>query len=151
RQAFDLRRPLAWLGSEAPKFSTKLPAPPKHEWLEAVRYWNAGGRAPVWFVVDPKRNEMEILVHGNPDQYRWAVRSMDLLGGVRPNEMDWYRVERPEWYVGSGWSLTPEAAGVAMEDHLGPGIAPIEGWIRRRSGGVTLLVGGRNLGNAPSP
>ena len=32
-----------------------------------------------------------------------------LMSGVRPNEMDWYRVERPDWYVGEGWALTPES------------------------------------------
>ena len=50
-------------------------------------------------------------------------------GGVRPNEMDWHIFESPGWYLGEGWSLTPETAGVAQEDRRGPGIAPIEAWI----------------------
>ena len=54
--------------------------------------------------------------------------------------------DSPGWYLGEGWALTPEPAGVAEEDHRGPGLAPIEGWIRRRREAVTLMIGGRNLG-----
>ena len=69
-----------------------------------------------------------------------------LLSGVRPNEMDWYRVDRPEWYVGEGWALTPEAAGVADADRRGPSLAPIDGWVQRlKTSGGTLMIGGRNF------
>jgi hypothetical protein len=115
-----------------------------------VKYWNSGGRAPVWFVVDPKRAQMALVDHGDPIRYRWPLPYPVLLGGVRPNEMDWYRVDRPEWYVGEGWALTPEAAGTATEDRRGPGFAPIEAWIRRRTEPVTMMIGGRNLGSSPS-
>ena len=106
-----------------------LPAPPQHEWLEAVKYWNGGGRAPLWFVVDPARASIDLVQHGDPVRYRWPLPYPVLLSGVRPNEMDWYRVDRPEWYVGEGWSLTPEAAGVATADRRDLSIGPIEGWI----------------------
>ena len=57
RESFDLRRPIKWMGGAMPAAARTLPAPPQHEWLEAVKYWNGGGRAPVWFVVDPLRTE----------------------------------------------------------------------------------------------
>ncbi len=47
RQSLDLRRPLAWLNDDAPVFERQLPAPPQHEWLEAVEYlerrWTRAG------------------------------------------------------------------------------------------------------------
>ena len=57
REWFDLRGPRKWLGDASPRVAGMLAAPPQHEWLEAVKYWNGGGRAPVWFVVDPARAE----------------------------------------------------------------------------------------------
>jgi hypothetical protein len=93
---------------------------------------------------------MDLFDHGQPFRYRWALPYPVLMGGVRPNEMDWYRLSGPEWYVGEGWALTPEAAGVAHEDHRGPGIAPIRGWVRRHPEPITMLVGGRNLGSTSS-
>jgi hypothetical protein len=148
RQALDLRRPIAWVGSTALPLSTVLPSPPKHEWLEAVDYLNRGAGGPLWFVVDPRRAQMALIDHGEPKRYRWSLPYPVLLGGVRPGEMDWYRVEQPEWYVAEGWSLTPEAAGIAREDGRGPGIAPIEGWIRRRREPIAIMIGGRNLDSA---
>jgi len=107
RQSFDFRRPVKWVGGAIPPMTTVLPSPPQHEWLEAVQYWNRGGRAPVWFVVDPLRASIDLVQHGEPDRFRWPLPYPLLLGGVRPNEMDWYRVDRPEWYVGEGGALTP--------------------------------------------
>ena len=131
REWFDLRGPRKWLGDSSPRVAGMLAAPPQHEWLEAVKYWNGGGRAPLWFVVDPARAGIDLVQHGDPVRYRWPVPYPVLLSGVRPNEMDWYRVDQPEWYVGEGWSLTPETAGVADADRRGPSLAPIEGWIHR--------------------
>ena len=64
REALDLRRPILWVGAGMPDLAAKLPAPPKQEWLEAVKYWSGGGRAPVWFVVDPKRAQIDAVDHG---------------------------------------------------------------------------------------
>lgn len=150
REDLDLRRPIEWLGPVMPAFSTRLPAPPKREWLEMVKYWNGGGRDPIWFVADPKRTDLALIEHAvgpgrQQGTYRWPLMHPALLGGVRPNEMDWHVFNVPGWYLGEGWALTPETAGVADEDRRGPGLAPIEGWIRRRSEAVTLMIGGRNL------
>jgi len=60
---------------------------------------NGGGRAPVWFVVDPKRASIDLVQHGEPGALPLAPAVSGAARGVRPNEMDWYRVDRPEWYV----------------------------------------------------
>jgi len=145
RQDFDFRRPIAWAGDRLPAILGKLPAPPQHEWLEAVKYWNAGGRAPVWFVVDPMRTSIDLVQHGEPLRYRWPLPYPVLVGGARPNEMDWYRVDRPEWYVGEGWALTPEAAGVSERDGTGLAHAPIKAWASGSALGGVLMIGGRNF------
>ena len=152
RNAFDFRRPIVWADGALPRFERTVPAPPQHEWLEAMRYWNSGGRAPVWFVVDPKRSSIDLVQHVEPARYRWPLPYPVLAGGSRPDEMDWYRVEQPEWYVGEGWALTPEAAGVANADKRGLAYGPIHAGVRRAAdvGGV-LMIGGRSFDPAAQP
>ncbi len=145
KNAFDFRRPIVWAGSAMPAIAHQLPSPPQHEWLEPVKYWTSGGRGPMWFVVDPKRTTIDLVQHGDPARYRWPLAHPALVSGARPDEMDWYRVDRPEWYVGEGWSLTPEAAGVAEADKRGLAHGPIDGWIGPSAAGGELMVGGRNL------
>jgi hypothetical protein len=145
RQALDFRRPIAWVGEAMPTVARTLPAPPQHEWLEAVKYWNGGGRAPVWFVVDPMRTSIDLVQHGDPVRYRWPLPYPVLVGGARPNQMDWYRVDRPDWYVGQGWALTPEAAGVSERERTGLPHGPIEAWASRSTAGGVMMIGGRNL------
>ena len=149
REEFDLRRPIRWLGASMPAIDRKLPAPPQHEWLELVKYWNGGGRAPVWLVVDPMRNAVDLIGRGadaaDPARYRWPIPYPVLLSGVRPNEMDWYQIERPDWYVGEGWALTPEAAGVAEVDRRGLSSGLIDAWIAPDALAGTLVIGGRNF------
>jgi hypothetical protein len=151
RNAFDFRRPIVWAGEGLPRFDRTLPAPPQHEWLEAVKYWDGGGRAPVWFVVDPMRASIDLVQHGLPIRYRWPLPYPELVSGARPNEMDWYRVDSPEWYVGEGWALTPEAAGVAEADRRGLAYGPIDARVARAAFGGTLLVGGRSFDPALRP
>jgi hypothetical protein len=59
--------------------------------------------------------------------------------------MGWYRVDRPEWCVGEGWALTPEAAGVSERDGTGLAHAPIKAWASRSTRGGVLMIGGRNF------
>jgi hypothetical protein len=151
RQDFDLRRPVKWMGPEAPAFSDRLQAPPRLEWLELVSYWNNGGRGTVWFVSDPLRSDLALVHHGVPRAtYRWPLRFHELIGGVRPDEMDWYAIDPPAWYLGEGWSLTPEAAGVAVATGKGPASGGSRGWIRRSAGPLTLMIGGRLLPGGPA-
>ncbi|MEO8259315.1 MAG: hypothetical protein ABI868_18355 [Acidobacteriota bacterium] len=147
RENLDLRRTLQWVGADQPAFARRLPAPPKHEWLELVKYWNGGGTDPVWFVADPMRTDLALIDRSasRVRPYVWPLRYPVLIGGVRPGDMQWHVFDSPGWYLGEGWALTPETAGVAAEDHHGPGLMPIEGWIRRRPDPLTLMIGGRNL------
>ena len=121
-----------------PALSRRLPAPPKHEWLEVVKYWNGGGTDPVWFVADPMRTDLALIDRAASRErtYAWPLQYPVLIGGVRPGDMQWHIFDSPGWYLGEGWALTPETAGVAAEDRHGPGIMPIEGWIRRQAGGA---------------
>ena len=150
REDFDLRRPFAWAG--APPVGERLPAPPKHEWLELVKYWNAGGRAPVWFVADPLRSDLALIgLRQDPQAFRYTLDYPVLLDGTRPYDMDWHEIAAPDWYAGEGWALTPETAGIAKEDRRGPGYGGIEAHVRRWPGAATLFVGGRNLAEGGPP
>jgi hypothetical protein len=155
RDEFDLRRPIRWVGDAMPLIDRKLPAPPQHEWLELVKYWNNGGRAPVWLVVDPMRHAVDLIGRGtggeNATGYRWHMPYPAMLSGVRPNEMDWYQIARPDWYAGEGWELTPEAAGVSQADGRGLSRGAIDAWIARETLSGTLVVGGRNFDPAAQP
>lgn len=151
RQDLDMRRALTWNKDRVPPLRGRLAAPPKKEWLELVKYWNDGGRAPVWFLADPPRSDLRLIdPHAlqKVQEYRWPFDASTLLGGVRPNVMDFYRIEAPGWYVGEGWALTPESAGVAADEGKGPGRAPIRAWVRRRSEAATLMFGGRKMTGA---
>ena len=145
RDQLDLRRPIDWEG--LPAAERRLPAPPKQEWLEVVKYWNDGGRQPVWFVADPPRSDLALFRRQRPPvRYRWAFDMPLVMGGVRPNVMDWHIIEPPDWYLGEGWAVTPETAGLARETGRGPARGGIQGWMRRWPGATTLMIGGRNLG-----
>jgi hypothetical protein len=151
-QDFSMRRPIQWVGDEMPKLSGHLPATPKHEWLEVVKYWNSGGRGPVWFVADPLRSDLALIRSSRrPVLYRWPFEFKAMVGGARPDELDWHEFDAPDWYLGEGWSITPETAGVAAEDRRGPGYGAISGWIRRSPGPLTLMIGGRNLAAGGPP
>jgi hypothetical protein len=152
REQFDLRRPTLWAGDPLGSHAIRLPSPPQHEWLELVNYWNGGGRSPAWFLADPSRTDVDMLQHGEPSRYRWPVPYPALLGGVRPNEIDWYRVDKPEWYLGTGWAVTPEIAGVSELGRTGPLHRAIDGWIQARDlDGGAVLIGGRNFEAALRP
>ncbi|HEX7138699.1 MAG TPA: hypothetical protein VF219_12655 [Vicinamibacterales bacterium] len=152
RLSFDLRRPFAWEKDQAPPLERQLPSPPQHEWLEAVRYWNGGGRAPLWFVVDPHRAAIDLVQHDRPSRYRFTMPYPVLMSGTRPGDADWYRVDRPDWYVGEGWALTPESAGVAEQDHHGLQYGPVGAWVHRSAiSGGGFLMGGRNFEPTEGP
>jgi hypothetical protein len=139
------RRPFEWAAPE-PAFVSRLPTPARAEWLELVKYWNGGGRAPVWFVADPRRSDLSLIHHHRPrGSYRWPLRFHALIGGVRPDGVDWYELRQPSWYLGEGWALTPETAGLAAATGRGPGQGGSHGWVRRTADAVTLMVGGRHL------
>jgi hypothetical protein len=68
------------------------------------------------------------------------------MSGTRPGDVDWYRVDKPEWFAGEGWALTPDAAGLAHAERGGLAYGGIHGWIDRTLlDGGALIVGGRNF------
>jgi len=152
REQLDLRRPLRWTNGVVAHLEP-LASPPQHEWLEAVNYWTGEHQwRPVWFVADPLRADIDLIQHGEPESYRWNIPYPVLIGGARPGEMDWYRLSKPEWFVGNGWALTPESAGVATIDRQGLEHGAIRAWVRPGGVGIlgpTMVIGGRNLSSPP--
>ena len=108
-QDFSMRRPIQWFGAEMPKLAANLPAPPKHEWLEAREVLEQ--RWPRSVVVcrrpSAKRPRAHSAVHDRPALYQWPFSFKMMVGGARPNELDWHVFEEPDWYLGEGWALTP--------------------------------------------
>jgi hypothetical protein len=50
-----------------------------------------------------------------------------------------------------GWAISPEVAGITERDGGGPHIRPSVAWIRPRTTGAELLIGGRHLGTSSEP
>ena len=124
------------------------------EWLALVDYWTGGGTEPVWFLADARRSDLALIdpqSRRDVVRYRWSVANRPELSGARPTGVDWYRFDRPGWFAGQGWSLTAETGGLARATATGPDHRPIEAWVRRRSGPMHLVVGGRHLGDPGDP
>ena len=113
RESLDFRRPMSVDRRRAcrpPR--ARCPSPPQHEWLEAVKCWNGGGSAP------SGSSSIRCAPASTSCSTAIAVAvplAAAVSGAARrrapEQEMDWYRVERPEWYrrrrlgadAGSGW------------------------------------------------
>jgi hypothetical protein len=143
RIALDLRAPLKYVGGYPVPYMSGPAPPPQHEALRVVEHLD--GRHLVWFLADPNRTDIDLIQHGEPQPYRWSLPYPVLIDGIRPNEMDWYTLDAPEWWVGSGWALTPETAGVSDEDRRGLAFGTIDGRLAASVGGGVLVIGGRNL------
>ena len=65
--SFDLRRPIQWVGDAMPRVRR---APAAHRrstsGSRSVKYWNGGGREPVWFVADPLRSDLALVRYDEP-------------------------------------------------------------------------------------
>ncbi len=169
----ESRRAREWQGSAFPW--SILPAPSQREWLELVRYWREGGHAPIWFIADPRRTDLALIDAASRRfvrHYAWTVERVAsdplsqqlafsfpklfqapaLVGGARPDEMDWYLMTPPQWFLAEGWALTPETGGLATQNNKGPGQPDgAVGYVRRRPDAMRLMIGGRNLGAATDP
>jgi len=146
-----LQRPLE---AEVRPMGVTLPSPPRREWLEAARYWQSGAPGPLWFLADPRRTDLALIdprARQSRETFAWDVPSMSMLGGMRPADVELYRLTEPGWFATEGWSLTPETAGMARLMGRGPHLGPISMFARRRAEAVTVVVGGRNLGAAGAP
>ena len=151
RIASDLHRHQAW--EPIPPMRT-LPATVDYEWLELVKLWQEGYEGPVWFLADPKRTDLRLI---DPQrrrllrQYGWPERDLPFIGGIRPNRIDWYFIQRPGWFLGPGWALTPEIGGLTARDQQATGVSTAVAWVRRRDLASTMLIGGRHLGEGSDP
>lgn len=147
---YALRRPLQ---IAAPAGITIVEPRRTYEWLGLVDYWRSGGSRPVWFFADPRRTDLALIdPHSRrPVAYRWTLASRLELNGTRPMGVDWYTFDRPGWFVGEGWSLTPETGGVVRATGTGPDRRPIEAYVLRRPGPMHAVVGVRHLGSAGDP
>jgi hypothetical protein len=98
------------------------PFPGDREWLAAISAWNAGSTRPVWFLTDLTRNDMMLIDRRARDlggRYELPERLRALVGGYRLDGLSWWRIAPPAWMLGTGWSLTPEIAGVTAIDRNG--------------------------------
>jgi Dolichyl-phosphate-mannose-protein mannosyltransferase len=146
------RRAAEWSAPILPARTVK--APHGYEWLALVGLWKADPAARVWFVADPDRSDLALFDPRARDlarAYRWGFVEPPFVGGARPDNADWYRMQPPSWMLDRGWSITAEIGGVTAQDKLGPQAAPAIAWLRRQPLETTVLVGGRHLGAGVSP
>jgi len=146
---YALRRPLQTV--DDPRLAIVAPRR-EYEWLGMADYWRSGGAGDIWFLADPRRKDLDSIdrdarravVH-----YPWPLADRAELGGTRPQSVDWYRLRPPNWFVTEGWALTPETGGLARARGHGIHRQPIHAFVRRRSGPIRIMVGGRYLDSGP--
>ena len=155
RPFLETARVRAWVGPDGFPWRL-LPAPVGHEWLELVKYWQGGGTARTWLLADTRRTDLALIDSASQHEnghYDWSMPfAAGALGGTRPGALDWVVVDGPPaWFLGQGWALSPEIAGVSAADRVGPAAGGAVGWVRRQPVAQRLVVGGRNLGAATDP
>lgn len=121
-----------------------LPAPVMRESTELAAYWRGGGRAPVWYLADPARGDLELV---DPQSrrvdahYAWKFRREAFISGVRPDILDLVSMDSPPgWFAETGWHLTPETLNISEQQGRSEGIA----YIRNRSDQALLVLGGES-------
>lgn len=141
------RRAAEWAAPILPARVAK--APHGREWLTLVDLWKGEPSARVWFLADPRRTDLALFDPRTRElarAYRWGFVKPPFVGGARPDEVDWYQMQPPNWMLDRGWSVTAEVGGVTARDRLGPQVAPVVAWVRRQPSDTQVLVGGRVLG-----
>ena len=127
-----------------------LRAPPMREWLELAAYWKEGNTAPVWFLADPPRTDLELIDPASREivaHYAWGFPRGRFIGGSRPDAVDLIRIASPPgWYAEEGWHLTPETLN--MSERLGRdrGVA----YITSRPAAALMVIGGENVASGPN-
>src|SRR6185295_1409077 len=125
------RRPAEWATPILPARVAK--APHGHEWLSLVELWRTEASARVWFLADPKRTDLALFDPRARDlarAYRWEFIEPPFVGGARPDNVDWYHMQPPNWMLDKGWSVTAETGGVTALDKAGPPFAPAIAWLK---------------------
>ena len=120
------------------------------EWMGVLDYFRRGESGTVWFLADPRRTDLDLFDRRSLSKdkgYAWDAAERPEFGGARPSGAEWYRMTPPDWMVGEGWSLTPEAGGRVRAEGSGLDHRPIEALVRRQPGPVLILVGGYYLGD----
>lgn len=152
RISTESRSALNW-AADTP-WSMRLPSPRSAEWGQARDVLREEPDTTVWFLAEPARageflfRDLALVdprARALVGRYSLGDESSGLLDGARPSDMDLYEIKRPGWIAGEGWALTPETAGIAARDRVGPSYRPIEALVRRRAQETVLLIGGRHL------
>jgi hypothetical protein len=149
---WGIRRAIEWYQPVWP--GVVPPHPGDREWLDVVGHWTSGRREPIWFLGELTRTDLAAF---DPRTTRLVGRYVlpasvrDLVGGARLDSMTWWRLNRPFWMVGRGWSLTPEIAGMTAADGTAPHLQPAKAFLLRQPGPVRLMIGGRYLSPAGEP
>jgi hypothetical protein len=122
-----------------------LPSPVMRESAELAAYWRGGGRAPVWYLADPARGDLELVdplsrrVHAH---YGWMFPREAFISGVRPDVLDLVSIDSPPgWFAETGWHLTPETLNLSEQQGRSEGVAHI----RNRPDAALLVLGGENF------
>lgn len=131
--------------------ATILPSPVMRESTALAAYWNGGGRAPVWYLADPARGDLELIdplsrrVHAH---YTWSFPREKFISGVRPDILDLVSIDSPPaWFAETGWHLTPETLNISEQQGRAEGIAHI----RNRPDEMLLVIGGESTQVADGP
>jgi hypothetical protein len=144
------RRAAEWVAPILPARVAR--APHGREWLALVALWKAEPGARVWFAADPGRTDLALFDERTRElarAYRWGFVTPPFVGGVRPDDIDWYDMQPPAWMLDRGWAITAEVGGITARDRVGPEVAPAVAWLARHPHDATIVLGGRNLGTRP--
>ena len=120
-----------------------------HEIDALIGRWRGDPGTPMMFIADPRRSDLARIdprARALEQAYEWGFDVWPLLGGVRPGEVELFRLAPPGWMLEQGWAVTPEVGGQSERAGAGPHRRPAVAWIRSRDRAATLLIGGRNLG-----
>jgi hypothetical protein len=121
-----------------------LPSPVMRESTELAAYWRGGGRAPVWYLSDPARGDLDLvdpLSRRVEAHYGWMFPRAAFISGVRPDILDLVSIDSPPaWFAETGWHLTPETLNISELEGRAEGIAHI----RNRPDAALLVLGGEN-------
>ena len=111
-------------------------------------YWRGGGTAPVWYLSDPARGDLELVdplsrrVHAH---YGWMFPREAFISGVRPDILDLVSIDSPPgWFAETGWHLTPETLNISEQQGRAEGVAHI----RNRPDAALLVLGGESIAAA---
>ncbi len=122
-----------------------LPSPVMNESRELAAYWLGGGTAPVWYLADPARGDLELvdpLSIKRHAHYTWAFPRESFISGVRPDVVDLVRMDSPPgWFAETGWHLTPETLTFSERQGRSEGVAHV----RNRQEAVLLVLGAESF------